>query len=104
MNNSKQSFHGKSYIFDYNGFVARDTFTSDEVIFEVLTGPAKGIKGKAAYKAQNVGEGKFLISWQEEDGGTVVHLDDFISGTSHSHYTDKDHNFFVMAGTLTEVA
>lgn len=96
-------FIGKTYIFEYDGFVARDTFISDsEVAYEVISGPAKGVRGSAIFTTRQVSDTQYLITWQEEDGGTVVHLDDFEKGLSFSHYTNAHHDFFVMDGRIRE--
>ncbi|MBK0094330.1 adenylate cyclase [Erwinia sp. S63] len=104
MHSNIYPFVYKAYVFDYDGFVARVTFISEtEINFEVLFGPAKGSVGNATYSTQQVSETQYLITWQEEDGGTVVHLDDFVKGQSYSHYTNARHEFFVMNGSICEV-
>ena len=103
MHINKFPFVGKTFFFEYDGFVARDEFISDnEVAYEVLSGPAKGVKGTAIFTARQVSDTQYLITWQEEDGGTVVHLDDFNKGLSFSHYTNARHDFFVMDGSIRE--
>lgn len=104
MLSSNCPFVGKTFIFEYDGFIARDTFISDtEVAYEVLSGPATGIRGNAIFTSRKVSDTQYLITWQEDDGGTVVHLDDFEKGLSFSHYTNADHAFFVMDGRIREV-
>lgn len=96
-------FTGKQFIFDYGEFVACDTFISDsEVSYEVLSGPARGIRGHAIFTSRQISDTQYLITWQEDDGGTVVHLDDFEKGISFSHYTNARHEFFVMEGRIRE--
>ena len=105
MHNSNLPFVGKTYLFEYEGFVARDTFISEnEVAYEVLSGPAAGIRGSAVFTTRQVSDSQYLITWQEDDGGTVVHLDDFEKGLSYSHYTNARHEFFVMDGYIRETA
>jgi hypothetical protein len=104
MTTTSATFIGKTYVFDYGDFVALDTFVSDEELtFEILSeGPMKGLTGRTRYQAKEIRTGVFLITWQESDGGTVVHIDDFENGISHSNYTDAKLNFYVMAGTIKE--
>lgn len=103
MQSNNFPFVGRTYLFEYDGFVARDTFISDnEVTYEVLSGPAAGIKGNATFTTRQVSSTQYLITWQEDDGGTVVHLDDFEKGLSFSHYTNAQHEFFVMDGRIRE--
>lgn len=104
MHSNNLPFVGKTYLFEYGGFVARDTFISEnEVVYEVLSGPAAGIRGRAIFTTRQVSDSQYLITWQEDDGGTVVHLDDFEKGLSFSHYTNARLEFFVMDGWLREV-
>lgn len=104
MHSDKCPFIGHSYIFEYEGFSARDTFISEtEMQFEVLSGPVKGAKGRATYQVKQVSDTLYLLTWQEDDGGTVIHLDDFAHGISRSHYTDPQLNFYVMEGRITPV-
>lgn len=96
-------FIGKKYRFDYGNFVAIDEFTDTEIIFEVLAGPMKGLTGQVAYKAQEIAPRIYAISWQEADGATVVHVNDFEKMISLSFFTSADKQFFQMKGAITEV-
>lgn len=105
MHSRSLPFIGRTYLFEYEGFVARDTFISEnEVVYEVLAGPAAGLRGSAVFTTRQVSDSQYLITWQEDDGGTVVHLDDFEKGLSFSHYTNARHEFFVMDGNIRETA
>jgi hypothetical protein len=98
-------FAGKCYEVDYGPRVAAlNTYNKDglSLRYESLVGPSKGATGVVTYKALDVGDGRYLISWQEADGGTVVHLDDFRAGTSHVFYTTASGDFFRAKGTLRE--
>lgn len=52
----------------------------------------------------------FLVTWQEADSTTVVHLEDYKENTIVTHITtpgdDKDPNlqFLIFQGTMTQVA
>ncbi|MEO5598661.1 MAG: hypothetical protein ABIQ66_08575 [Novosphingobium sp.] len=96
-------FVGKTYRFDYDGFVAEDHFSQDEVHFEVVGGPITGLRGSARYTAREVAKGIYAISWQEADGSTVVHVDNFTDGVSLSYFTDASSNFYQMHGTLSAI-
>jgi len=41
-----------------------------------------------------------VISWQEADGSTVVHIDDFETGCSLAFFTTPDGQFFRLEGNL----
>ena len=48
-------------------------------------------------------EGVYAISWQEANGATVVHIDDFIRGRSQAWFTAADLAFYRMQGPLGEI-
>lgn len=97
-------FEGKVYEYRYGDFAVREHFVSaSEMEFTILSGKTAGKTERVQYRAEQVTPEKFLISWQEKDGGTVVHLDDFQAGKSLSRYTDAKLNFHSMTGTLQPV-
>lgn len=96
---------GKSYLFNYDGFIVRDTFFSaTEMKFEIVEAPAplKGLTGQHPYQAREVRPGVVLVSWQEHDGGTVVKLIDLTNKIAYSNYTDAKLGFHPRSGTLQE--
>ena len=62
-----------------------------------------GASGEAQCQWQEVSDGVYAISWQEADGATVVHIDDFIRGRSQAFFTAADLSFYRMQGPLTEL-
>src|ERR1700743_2779470 len=77
---SSLPFTGKCYEVDYGPQVAAlNIYNKDSMRmrYQSLVGASKGATGAVTYGALDVGDGRYLISWQEVDGGTVVHLDDF---------------------------
>ena len=61
MHSKSFPFVGKTYIFEYEGFVARDTFISDnDVSYEVISDPAKGITGSARFTTRQVSDTQYL--------------------------------------------
>lgn len=50
-----------------------------------------------------LGGGLFLVSWVEETGATVVHVQDFDRGVIHSQATLADGRFLRMSGPITVV-
>lgn len=50
-----------------------------------------------------LGNGLFLVSWAEETGATVVHVQDFDRGLIHSHATLADGRFLRMSGPITVI-
>lgn len=103
MTTSAHHFIGKSFLFEYEHFTVRDSFTADKIHFDMLTGELAGLKGEAAYHAVELREGLYLITWQEADGSTVTHVDDFINGISYSNFTDAKLNLWQMKGRIIPV-
>jgi hypothetical protein len=97
------SFIGRAFRFEYDGFIVIDRFSETHIDYEVTAGPFKGTKGQVPYQYTHVVGGIYAISWQEPDGATVTHIDDFEEGTSLSYFTAADLSLYRMVGTLTEV-
>ena len=105
MSESKTPFFvGKSFVYDYGSLVAHDHFVTDTLLrFEVVGGPFAGVKGEAPFEAHEVSPDVWMITWQESNGATVVHIDDFVRGISHSNFTDAQLGFHRMLGSIREI-
>lgn len=44
--------------------------------------------------------GVFMVTWQEGDGTTVVHVEDYENGTLYTNIGTADHKFYNLKGTL----
>ena len=93
---------GLTYLVSYPGMKASNAYHADgkTLRYEFTDGPAEGASAVVAFKWKRVGEGVYLISWQESDGATVVHLDDFENGRSDTFFTTSDLDFHRLEGTL----
>ena len=97
-------FVGHTYLFQYDGFAAQDSFISaDTIRFVITEGSLKGLEGEVKYQYREIRAGAYLIYWQEKDGGTVTHLDDFQQGLSHSNYTTPKLEFYTMSGSIKQL-
>lgn len=99
-------FVGRTFRIDYGeAMTVLNIYAEDgrTMRYEVLTGAFAGASAEVRYEAVEIGLGLYVLSWQEADKGTVVHVDDFSGGTSRSFYTTAAHDFVHMAGTLTRV-
>jgi hypothetical protein len=98
-------FAGKTFEVRYAGLTAINAYADDgcNMRYEITDGPYKGAKGEVKYEWQHLGRGLFAISWQEADRSTVVHIDDFYEGTSHSFFTTAQLEFHRLEGTLRQV-
>lgn len=101
------SFVGKTYIVTYGDFLkAVNVFHEDgqTMSYKVTSGPFTGASSTVTYEVVDLGNGRFLFSWQEADEGTVTRLDDFAKGTTQSYYTTSKLKFQRMTGVLREAA
>lgn len=102
---SRPAFAGRSFRVDYDGLSAHNHYSADasRIRYAIVSGPYAGAEGEAACHWQEVAEGVYVISWQEADGATVVHVDDFANGRSQAFFTATDLSFHRMHGPLTAI-
>ncbi|MCY1516372.1 hypothetical protein D9M68_509990 [compost metagenome] len=98
-------FAGRSFRVDYDGLSAHNLYSADggTIRYAIVSGPYAGARGEAACEWRQIAEGVYVISWQEADGATVVHVDDFANGRSQAFFTATDLSFHRMQGPLTEI-
>lgn len=101
----KPFFAGRRFRVDYDGLSAHNIYADDgeSIRYAIVAGPYAGASGEARCQWQEVSEGVYAISWQEADGATVVHIDDFINGRSQAFFTAADLTFYRMQGPLAEL-
>ncbi|UCO96073.1 adenylate cyclase [Metapseudomonas lalkuanensis] len=102
---SRPAFAGRSFRVDYDGLSAHNLYSADgsRLRYAIVSGPCAGAQGEAECQWREIAEGIHVISWQEADGATVVHVDDFANGRSQAFFTATDLSFQRMQGTLTEI-
>ncbi|WEJ69833.1 adenylate cyclase [Pseudomonas sp. PSE14] len=102
---SRPLFAGRGFRVDYDGLSAHNLYSADgnSIRYAIVSGPYAGARGEAACQWQEIGDGVYVISWQEADGATVVHVDDFANGRSQAFFTATDLSFYRMQGPLTEI-
>jgi phenolic acid decarboxylase len=102
---SRPAFAGRSFRVDYDGLSAHNIYSADRsnIRYAIVSGPYAGAEGEAACQWQEIAEGVYVISWQEADGATVVHVDDFANGSSQAFFTATDLSFHRMQGPLSEI-
>lgn len=95
-------FAGRRFRVRYDGLAADNVYSADgrHVQYAVISGTYAGAQGEAACEWQQISEGIYAISWQEADGATVVHVDDFACGHSLAWFTATDGSFHRMQGPL----
>lgn len=101
----KPPFAGRCFQVDYDGLSAHNAYSEDggHIRYAIVAGPYAGASGEARCQWRELGGGVYAISWQEADGATVVHIDDFVRGRSLAFFTATDLSFHQMEGRLTEL-
>ncbi|CCM79061.1 MoaF-related domain-containing protein [Rhizobium mesoamericanum] len=99
-------FAGSTFEVDYGDLVATNAYSTDEnsLIYEITGGSLKGATATVAFEWKELDGGNFVISWQEADGSTVVHVDNFEKGFSLSFFTTPKSDFYRLSGTLRAFA
>jgi hypothetical protein len=91
---------GHVYFADFGVFNARLDFESVEVLTFTTSVPETETVRITAIRLRNK---LWEVYWQEADGTTVVHVEDFQSGTVRTHITHPTGEFLVLDGTLTKL-
>lgn len=104
-NNAVPLFAGNTFEVAYGGLTALNIYAADgrSLTYEITEGELKGATGEVSVEWKAIGANVYVISWQESDGATVVHLDDFEGGTSLSFYTTPSLDLYRLEGTLKKV-
>lgn len=68
-----------------------------------VSGPRTGFAETLAVQVTPLRPGLYLLAWQEQDGSTVVCVEDFHSGTVHASITTAEGGFVHVHGLLTVV-
>jgi len=102
-------FVGKKILLHYdNGLeIIGDYKSPNEISWEALSGPAKGMKGNENIQALEVASDIFFINWLEESGTTVSQILDFNNSTMVAFTTydsDKGRQQTLGKGTFSEMA
>ncbi|MGS9731146.1 MoaF-related domain-containing protein [Pseudomonas aeruginosa] len=102
---TRPAFAGRAFRVDYDGLSAHNVYSADgeRIRYAIVAGPYAGAHGEAACQWREIAEGVYAISWQEADGATVVHVDDFANGSSQAFFTASDLSFQRLHGPLVEI-
>lgn len=101
----KPRFAGRAFRIDYDGLSAHNVYAADgqSVRYAIVSGPYAGVSGESPCQWRQLADGVYVISWQETNGATVMHIDDFAGGQSMAFFTATDLSFHRMQGPLTEL-
>jgi hypothetical protein len=95
-------FSERTFVVDYGGLTATNAYSADgrSLTYEITEGALKGNQATVEFMWRHLHGKTYAISWQEADGSTVVHIDDFEAGRSLSFFTTPNAEFFRLEGTL----
>lgn len=101
----KPPFAGKTFEVRYDGLTALNIYAEDghSLRYKITEGDLTGSKGEVNYEWKAISANIFAITWQEADGATVVHIDDFTGQTSLSFYTTPTLDLYRLEGSLIRV-
>jgi hypothetical protein len=97
---------GHRYLVDFKAFRVELFFTSGNSLTytEVKPDDSRGSSETVSISVEPIGDELFLVTWQEADKTTVVHLEDYKNNTIITNITDPDHTFSTFHGTMTLIS
>ena len=95
---------GHVYEANFGSWVHHLHFESETVMtLSIAEGPFAGTSETVQIAVTPIRPGVFLISWQEADKTTVIHLEDFENGIVHTNIIKSRGGFIRRSGTLKQV-
>lgn len=93
---------GQHFEVDYGDLVATNAYAQggSTLTYEITKGALTGNTATVGFEWHHLFGRSYAISWQEADGSTVVHIDDFEAGRSLAFFTTPDGQFFRLEGSL----
>lgn len=96
---------GHTYVFDIGVAEIEQHYPSAERMhYKVLTGPRAGSEETVSIDIKLIRPSVFLVSWQEGDKTTVVHVEDFDAGVFYSNVTMPNGGFHRITGKMRRVS
>ena len=95
---------GHSYLVDFQKFKVKLNFLSETSLFWAVLNPDGSVAQSEtdAIRVEAIGPQLFLVTWQENDKTTVVHIEDYANKTIITNITNPDLSFEQFHGTFTE--
>lgn len=96
---------GRTFEVDYGDLIATNAYAADgrALTYEITRGPLTGNQATVGFEWHHLSGQSYAISWQEADGSTVVHVDDFGGGRSLAFFTTPNGQFFRLEGGLRPI-
>ena len=97
---------GHCYRVDFKVFVVELDFTSDTSLtyYNLDAQDHRVGQETVTIKVEPVTDGIFLVTWQESDKTTVVHIEDYVRHKIVTNITNPDLSFNQYHGTFRELA
>jgi hypothetical protein len=97
---------GHRYFVDFQAFQVELDFTSETVLtYYNLDKDGNRVGSETVtIKVEPITEGIFLVTWQESDKTTVVHVEDYNRHTIVTNITEPDLSFDQFHGTFRQLS
>ena len=97
---------GHRYLVDFTAFKVVLAFTSDTSLTYTVQNPdgSPGEVETVVIRTEEIGPELFLVTWQEHDKTTVVHIEDYAKNTIITNITNPDLSFEQHHGTFQQIA
>jgi hypothetical protein len=97
---------GHSYLVDFQAFKVSLSFSSLTSLSYTVLNPdgSAGQSETVTIHVESIGPQLFLVTWQEHDKTTVVHIEDYANNTIITNITNPDLTFEQFHGTFIQIA
>jgi hypothetical protein len=97
---------GHRYLVDFKAFRVELYFPSDVTLtYTNLNAAGEPVGSETvSIKVEAIRDHLFLVTWQESDKTTVVHLEDYKEQTIITNITDTDFTFSEYHGTMKQIS
>jgi len=96
---------GHSYLVDFQQYKVKLNFLSETSLSWAVLNPDGSVAQSEtdAIRVEAIGPQLFLVTWQENDKTTVVHIEDYANNTIITNITNPDLSFEQHHGTFTKL-
>jgi hypothetical protein len=96
---------GHTYLVDFQKFKVRLSFSSPTSLSYTVVNPdgSAGQSETVVIRVESIGAQLFLVTWQEHDKTTVVHVEDYANKAIITNITNPDLSFDQFHGTFTQI-
>ena len=97
---------GHRYFVDFKAFQVQLYFASETSLTYTDVNPDGSLDGSetVTIKVETIGDELFLVTWQESDKTTVVHVEDYKHHTIITNITNPDLSFDQFHGTFKKLS